>query len=128
MQFLQTLDVLLEHIKAVESEIIELTKESQMRIVRFIEKKGLKLDDESLEAMQYQDIISQQLTATIEAIESAQHHLKHFSEAMEEDDAIMMQNIQEMHGRLNIALERAKERHSAFSGKLQNEDEGIEFF
>lgn len=128
MQFLNTLDGLLEHIKDVETETIHLTRESQMRLVKFIEEKGLKLDDETLEAMQYQDIISQQLSATIEAIESAQQHLKHFKEAMEEDDAIMMQSIQEMHSKLNGALERAKEKHSAFGGKLQHDDDGIEFF
>jgi len=128
MQFLNTLDGLLEHIKAVENETIKLTKESQMLMVRFIENNGLKLDDETLEAMQYQDIISQQLSATIEAIESAQQHLKQFNRSINEDDATTVKNIQMMHDKLNTALERAKEKHSAFGGKLHHEDDGIEFF
>lgn len=129
MQFLNTLDGLLEHVKTVERETIHLTQEAQLRLVRFIEKNGLKLDDETLEAMQYQDIIAQQLNATIEAIESAQGHLQYFQRAFSEDDTTAAQSIEKMHLKLTSALERAKEKHSAFSGRVhQSDDDGIEFF
>jgi hypothetical protein len=130
MQFLQTLDGLLEHIKTVERETIILTQEAQLRMVRFIEKNKMTVDDETLEAMQYQDIIAQQLSATIEAIESAQEHMQYFIHAFNQDDAIATQSIEKMHGRLTGALDKAKEKHSAYSGKVNREDDddGIEFF
>jgi hypothetical protein len=52
MRFLNTLDGLLEHIKSVENETIDLTREGQLRIVRFLEKHKLVLDDDTMEAMQ----------------------------------------------------------------------------
>lgn len=128
MQFLHTLDGLLEHIKSVEAETIDLTREAQLRIVRFLEKQGITLDDETLEAMQYQDIISQQLSATIEAIENAQTHLQYFLRAFSEDDLIAVQSLEKMQGKLTSALEKAKEKHAAFGGKLHHDDDGIEFF
>ncbi len=129
MQFLHTLDGLLEHIKTVESQTIELTKEAQLRMVRFIEKQGLVLDDETLEAMQYQDIIAQQLGATIEAINNAQTHLDYFLRAFSEDDSLAVRNLEKMQEKLTSALERAKEKHLAFGGKIQHQDDdGIEFF
>jgi len=129
MQFLHTLDGLLEHIKTVERQTMDLTKEAQLRMVRFIEKQELILDDETLEAMQYQDIIAQQLSATIEAIENAQTHLDSFLQAFNEDDSLAVQSLEKMQGKLTSALERAKEKHLAFGGKIQHQDDdGIEFF
>jgi len=129
MQFLHTLDGLLEHIKSVESETIELTKKGQLQMIRFIEAQGLVLDDETLEVMQYQDIIAQQLGATIEAIENAQKHLQYFTYAFSADDSLATENLEKMHGKLTSALERAREKHSAFGGKIQHQDDdGIEFF
>lgn len=130
MQFLNTLNGLLEHVKTVERETIALTQEAQLRFVRFLEKNGLQVDDETLEAMQYQDIISQQLSATIEAIESAQEHMQYFMHAFGEDDAIAAKSIEKMHIKLNSALDKAKDKYSAFSGKVNNkdDDDGIEFF
>lgn len=114
----------------VERETIALTHEAQLRMVRYIEKNGLSVDDETLEAMQYQDIIAQQLSATIEAIESTQEHMQYFMHAFSEDDAIAAQSIEKMDGKLTHALAKAKEKHGAFSGKVNREDDenGIEFF
>jgi two-component sensor histidine kinase len=130
MMFIRTLNELLDHIKKVESETMELSKDSQMRITSFIEKHGLTPDDETLEAMQYQDIISQQLSATIEAIESVQQHLNYLDHAMQKDDEIAMGSIQKMHDKLTVALDRAQQKHSGFGGKVHHDDDddGIEFF
>lgn len=129
MQFLTKLDGLLTHIKQVENETIDLSREAQLRFVRFIEKNHLQVDDETLEAMQYQDIISQQLSASIEAIECVQSYLQYFSKAFSEDDAIAMMSIQKMDEKLGNALEKAKEKHAAFSGRFSgNQDDEIEFF
>ena len=132
MLFLKTVNQLLEHIKEVEQQTMELTNKSQMSITSFIEKNGLQLDDETVEAMQYQDIISQQLSATIEAIENVQKGLLHFEHAFKEDEAIAVESLEKMNIKLNSALRQAKEKHTAFSGKIgqanDSGDDGIEFF
>lgn len=130
MQFLHTLNGLLEHIKTVERETIDLTYEAGLRYVRYFEKNHLHPDNDTLEAMQYQDIISQQLNATIEAIESAQEHMQYFIHAFSQDDEIAAQSIEKMQYKLTNALEQAKEKHGRFSGQVNREDDedGIEFF
>jgi hypothetical protein len=129
MQFLTQLDGLLTHIKQVENETIDLSREAQLRFVRFIENNHLQVDDDTLEAMQYQDIIAQQLSATIEAIESVQVYLQYFSKVFTHDDDIAMQSIKKMDDKLENALEKAKSKHSAFSGRFGNDkDDGFEFF
>lgn len=129
MIFIQTLNELLDHIKSVQAETMEMSKDAQMRIASFLEKNQLQPDDETLEAMQYQDIISQQLSATIEAIENVQQHLQYMDHAMREDDAIATKSIQKMQEKLNVALERAKAKHSGFGGKMHHsEEDGVEFF
>lgn len=131
MVFLETVNHLLEHIKEVETDTIELTKKSQLLLTSFIEKSGLTLDDETLEAMQYQDIISQQLSATIEAIEDVQVSIKQFNQAFSEDDAAAVERLDSMQNKLTNALEIAKQKRSRFAGKTAGDagnDDGIEFF
>jgi len=118
MQVLQTLNGLLEHIKSVEAEVVGLTKEGHLQFMKFIEKNSLHLDDEILEVMQYQDIIAQQLGATMEAIEAMQGHLN--------DKEV---RLDEMDDNVTSILERAREKHSAFGGKTHHQnDDGVEFF
>jgi predicted adenine nucleotide alpha hydrolase (AANH) superfamily ATPase len=126
MVFIETLKQLLDHVKMVETEAMELSKDSQMRITAFIEKHNLHPDDETLEAMQYQDIISQQLSATVEAIEGMQEYLDHFNVALKTEDE---KGVEAAVEKLEHALARAKEKHSGFGGKMHHgDDDGIEFF
>lgn len=124
MHSLDTLDEVLEHIKSVESETIELTREAELGIVRYIEKNGLILDDETLEVMQYQDIISQQLHATIEMIENIQSLIRTTSV----NESSGLEGLAAMEEKLSNVLQQARDKHSAFSGKFEHHDEGVEFF
>ncbi len=130
MVFLETVNELLEHIKTVEQDTIELTRKSQMQLAAFIQTSGKELDDATIEAMQYQDIISQQLSATIEAIEDVQSSIKHFNHAFSHDEAVAVESIDKMHSKLNTALAEAQAKRSAFAGKTSGDtsDDGIEFF
>lgn len=129
MQFLQTLDGLLEHIKIVENETIALTKEGHSQCMKFIEKRALNVDDEMLEVLQYQDIISQQLSATIEAMEKIQMQLHHFIKVFNDNEPVMADHFNEIGDNLASVLKRAQEKHSAFGGKTQHQDDvGVEFF
>jgi S-formylglutathione hydrolase FrmB len=130
MMLLNAIDQLLDHIKAVENDTIDLSKESLLKLSAFMEKNSLEIDDDVAEALQYQDIISQQLTATIEAIENVQQSISHFNRAYEEDEAIAVASMESLQSKLGNALERAKDKRQAFSGnvKHENDDDAIEFF
>jgi ribosome-associated translation inhibitor RaiA len=96
----------------------------------FIEKNSIELDDDAMKALQYQDIISQQLSATIDAIDSVQKSIEIFESAYDSDEKIASESIDKLHSKLAKTLQKAKDRRDAFSGKLGNENETdeIEFF
>jgi len=120
---------ILDHIRDVEEETIDLSKSANMKITTFLESKNIEIDDEVLDALQYQDIISQQLSATIEAISYVKSHLKMFEASFESDESLANENVQKLHAKLNKALEKAREKREAFSGKTHNDNEDeIEFF
>ena len=126
MALMQILDDLLEHIKQVESETMTLSRDAQLRLTAFIDAAQLQLDDATLEAMQYQDIVSQQLGATVETIESIQASLRECGgEIACRDDA----QRESCAAQLAAALALAQEKRLAFGGKMHHgEDAGIEFF
>jgi len=126
----QTLNDLLEHIKQVELDSISLSKEAQMKLANFMEKNGCVLDDEAAEAMQYQDIVSQQLSATIEAIDMVQKNLQIYAHNFAEDEKIADSGIVILRKKLDDVLEKAKAKKDAFAGHLKSSDDEheIEFF
>ncbi len=130
MKLLQSVEALLEHVKLVEEDTIDLSKKSLLNLSNFLEAKGIEIDDSVAEALQYQDIIAQQLTATIEAIESVQKSIMQFNHAFREDEKIAVSSMEILQNRLGSALERAKEKRQAFSGNVhhENDDDSIEFF
>lgn len=129
MKAFSALYEVLDHIKDVEKETIELTKSSHLKIATFLENSHIELNDDVLDALQYQDIISQQLSATIEAISYVESHLKMFEATFENDENMANESAQKLHQKLNKALEKAKEKRQAFSGKTHTDSEDeIEFF
>jgi len=129
MLMLNSIKELLEHIKEVQVDTINLSKESTLMISKFIEDKNIELDENAATSLQYQDIISQQLTATIEAIESVQQSINIFENAFESDEMVASGSMSKLQKKLKNTLEDARIKRDAFSGKLthENEDE-IEFF
>lgn len=125
-----SLHELLEHIKQVELDTIKISKESQLKLSSFMEKNGMELDDEAAEAMQYQDIISQQLSATIEAIELVQKNLQMFSHNFKEDEKIADDSVIKLRAKLATVLDEAKAKKAAFSGNIKDKPDEyeIEFF
>ncbi len=126
MALMQILDDLLEHIKQVESETMALSRDAQLRLTAFIDAAQLVPDDATLEAMQYQDIVSQQLGATVETIESIQASLRECGGEIACCDDTRLGSCE---AELAAALARAQEKRLAFGGKMHHdEDAGIEFF
>ena len=125
-----SLNELLEHIKQVEQDTIAISQEAQMKISVFMEKKGIELDDEAAEALQYQDIVSQQLSATIEAIELVQKNLQMFSHNFKEDEKTADDSVIKLRTKLTAVLEEARAKKERFSGHIKNNSDAyeIEFF
>ncbi len=125
-----SLNELLEHIKQVEIDTINISKESQLKISSFMERKNIELDDEAAEALQYQDIVSQQLTATIEAIELVQKNLQMFAHNFKEDEKIADASVVKLRSKMDAVLEDAKAKKEAFSGHIKDDSDEheIEFF
>jgi len=125
-----SLNDLLEHIKQVERDTITISQEAQMKLSSFIERNKIEIDDEAAEAMQYQDIVSQQLSATIEAIELVQKNLQMFAHTFRQDEMIADESVIKLRSKMDVVLEQAKAKKDAFSGHVKGDSsEGeIEFF
>lgn len=125
-----SLNNLLEHIKQVERDTINISKEAQLKLSSFMERNKIDIDDEAAEALQYQDIVSQQLSATIEAIELVQQNLQMFSHSFSEDEKIADDSVRKLRTKMNTVLEDAKAKKEAFSGhvKKKTDEHEIEFF
>ena len=125
-----SLNELLEHIKQVERDTISISKEAQMKLSSFMEKNKMELDDEAAEALQYQDIVSQQLSATIEAIELVQKNLQMFSHTFKQDEEIADESVIKLRKKMKTVLEQAKAKKDAFSGHVTkpSDEHEIEFF
>ena len=131
MQILKSVDELLEHIKDVQSNIKELSSESLMKMSAYVEKNNLEVDDDIAAAFQYQDIITQQLDASIEAVNSMRSSIAIFSHALKSDESLVSDSLLKLQDKLNAALKEAKDKKERFSGKFAQsgaESEEIEFF
>ena len=125
-----SLNELLEHIKQVEQDTITISKEAQLKIAAFIERSGVEIDDEAAEALQYQDIVSQQLSATIEAIDLVQQNLQVFAHNFAEDEKMTDSSAALLRKKLDGVLETAQAKREAFSGHIKDtsDEHEIEFF
>jgi len=130
MMILDSIDELLEHIKEVQQDVMELSNESLMKMSSFMEKNSLEIDEDISTALQYQDIITQQLTATNEAIDSMKKSIDIFSHAYKSDEGLANESLAKLKEKLNVTLQDAKDKKSRFSGKFATEhaDDEIEFF
>ena len=128
IELFESIKFLLDHIKEVEEDVRDMTKESYLVISKvFAEQKDLP--DEALETLQYQDIISQQLSATIEAITSVEENINYFLHSTREDTMMMRNNLDRLGKKLEKATEDARSKRDAFKGKVGSDGEDeIEFF
>jgi len=114
---LNSVDELLTHIKDVQKDVIELSSESLMKMSGFMEKNSLEIDEDISMALQYQDIITQQLNATIEAIDSMRQSIEIFSHAYESDESLATQSMVKLQEKLNATLKDAKDKKNRFSSR-----------
>ena len=128
-ELFESIGVLLDHIKTVQLDVIDMTKSSYMTVSEIFSQFQGQLPDKALESLQYQDIVSQQLSAIVEAIEIVQKNIEYYTHATIEDSKMVQKNLQKLGNKLDDAIRRAKEKRDAFSGKVGHENaDDIEFF
>ena len=130
MLLLNSVDSLLEHIEDVQNDVISLSNDSLLKMSTYIEKHNMEVDDDISTALQYQDIITQQLTATVDAIESMRKSITRFSHAFESDENLAQDSMKKLEEKLNVTLAEAKDKKNRFSGKTSDDEanDEIEFF
>lgn len=121
---------ILKHIREVEQDVAKYSAESTMKFSKFLEKSEQKADDDVVEALQYQDIISQQLSATSEAIDHILQNIEKYIHSMKSDTGMVSDNIIKLDAKMQKTLEDARLKKAAFSGKTSgdNADSEVEFF
>ena len=117
----KSVDNILEHIKSVEENVLSLSRESLLKMSQYIETNNLEVDEDISTALQYQDIITQQLDATLEATDSIRKSI---------DESIYKNKIDDLDEKINNILAQAKDKKDRFSGKTSGNEEfeEIEFF
>ena len=130
MVLLNSVDSLLQHIEEVQNDVISLSNDSLLKMSGYIEKHNIEVDDDISTALQYQDIITQQLSATVEAIESMRASIKRFSHAFSSDENLAQDSMKKLEEKLSITLAEAKDKKNRFSGKTSDNEatDEIEFF
>lgn len=136
MEYGKTEDILssiveiLKHIEAVQKDVLELSERSAMTFHTFIEENNLVPDAKTLEGFQYQDIITQQLSAVSEAITMIEGNINVYLHALKHDQDTLGASIEKLSTKLMRSLQTAKEKQEAFSGNSINPHHGedIAFF
>lgn len=127
--FLASIVEILRHIKEVEGDVRQKSKESMLKIESFFVDGGVAPSSQVVEAMQYQDIMSQQLSATIEAIEAIERSIAMYTHSFKHDTELLGENLQNLNDKLKKSLETAKTKKESFGGKASDESvQEIEFF
>jgi len=131
MLILNSVDDLLAHIENVQSNVKKLSGDSLMKMSDFMEINKIEIDENLATAFQYQDIINQQLDATLDAIKSMRSSIDVFSHAYKNDESLVNDNLLKLQEKLEKTLKEAKEKKERFAGKSDEDSTGneeIEFF
>ncbi len=127
--FLSIVDIL-THIEEVQKDVSQLSERSAVCFHKIIEDNSIEVNKETLDAFQYQDVISQQLSAVSDAIGTIKQSIAVYLHSVKEDQATLSDSIGKLSNRLTKSLEIAKAKQEAFSGNAidANHGESIEFF
>lgn len=121
---------ILKHIKDVQKDVLELSERSAISIHNYLETNNLQPDEKLVEGFQYQDIITQQLSAVSEAIVTIENNINVYLHAVKLDQNTLGMSIEKLSFKLMKSLQTAKDKQEAFSGNAINPSHGesIEFF
>jgi hypothetical protein len=105
---------MINHFEDVEKNIIVVSKESSLKLAKLIESGKIEADEEVVTALQYQDIVSQRLSATIEAMEETKKYLEQYV-----TDGMCADELLE---KLSFTLQNAIKKQIAFEGSTELDD------
>jgi hypothetical protein len=130
---LNTIVDVLEHIQIVETDVKDQTRERTLELSKFLESRGVEPTKDILTGIQYQDILSQQLTATSEAMDEICKTIKRYQHAIDKDNEMLEDSFKKLDKKLQVSLDDAKEKRERFNGKIGRNAgdeslEEIEFF
>jgi hypothetical protein len=127
--FLSIVDIL-THIEAVQKDVSNLSERSALCFHKIMEDNKLEANSETLDAFQYQDVISQQLSAVSDAIETIKQSIDIYLSSVKEDQATLSDSMDKLSSRLTKSLEVAKAKKDAYSGNAIDANHGasVEFF
>lgn len=132
MEYGKTDDILtsiveiLKHIEDVQKDILDLSERSALTFHTFIEENQLVPDAKTLQGFQYQDIISQQISAVSEAITTIEKNISVYLHAVKQDQNMLGASIEKLSSKLMKSLQIAKEKQEAFSGNAIDPNHGDE--
>lgn len=131
-EVLRSLLELLRHVQEVERDVMELSRKSTLKVSEILSRNKVPMDEDAAWVMQHQDIISQQLSATTEAIGVIEQYINRYLSSLEEDTNMVESSITKLDEKLQRSLEIAREKKGSFTGKIHGESDhgsdGVEFF
>ncbi len=136
MEFSKTENILssivdiLKHIDEVQNDVVELSERSVLSFNDFIEENSLQPTEKILEVFQYNDIITQQLSAVSDAIAMIEKNIDIYLHAVKHDQNALGDSIDKISVRLIQSLKKAKEKQQEFSGNVLKTQysKSVEFF
>jgi hypothetical protein len=131
-EILSSVLAIMGHIKEVQQEIVVLSQQSSDSFLSYIQQKDETLSAYVMGGMQLQDIINQQLTAVVEAIDSIEKSVSIHLRAVKEDNMILNESFAKLHNKMLLSLSEAKKKQEAFIGHahhhIDERHDDLEFF
>jgi len=125
-----SIDELLNHISVVEQDVGVFTYDAFMAMQKYIKDNNLIVDDELALALQSQDVIAQQLSATLDAINGFRDGIEHFEAYLSTDVEKVKHDIDAITKKFDDTTAKAREKREAYLGRMHNQDKDdeVEFF
>ncbi len=126
--FLTLMTKVLKHMETVQRDIMKFSESSTIIFYRTLEKNNLPLDEEQIRAVQYQDIVSQQLNALCTSVEMIEKSFNEFVVTTKRNED-SNEHLHKLFNELESAYDIAKHNQKVFGGDaLEKEREGsLEF-
>ena len=119
------IEEVLAHVLNVQEKMMVLSKESIFTIIKYLDQQDEVLQNDVSSAIQHQDILSQQFSATNELLSSLSDTLNNYNENIKESNENTLINLKDS---VDQAYIKDKNKKKSFSGKLEYVVEEIEFF
>ncbi len=123
---------ILNYMKVADTSIMTMVEESSTVMVEELSRcKNGSFSDELTQAIQKQDLISQQMCALNNAVSEIEQSLTIYLHASRTDHTILGQSLEKLQLKLVNSLEEARKKQDSLMGKTKDSTENslvLEFF